>query len=141
MKKNITSRYHELINKNDRTKEENRELETLKKVAHINGLITAMNNAVATDKDNINLVDYTDTCNGLYRVQVKINGKLKTVARLKFSKKDVYILVRETTARVINKEYEIINYNLPAGFHIDNTNDLFNTLIAITNYHITEQTA
>jgi hypothetical protein len=122
----------------DRTKEENRELETLKKLSHMNGLLQAIYNLSL--QDNINILEY-DSCDTLYRVQVKINDRFKTVARLKISKKDIYILIRETTARAINKEYEIINYNLPAGFHETTATDTYNALKAICDYHIANQTA
>lgn len=131
-------RYHELINKENRTKEENRELETLKKEAKRNGFKQVIRNIEKLD--NVNVL-YYDNVDGLYRIQTKINGKDKTIARIKVAKKDVYILIRETTARALNKAYEIINYNLPAGYHVTTTNDLYNDIKAVIKYHSTQQTA
>lgn len=131
-------RYHELINKENRTKEENRELETLKKEAKRNGFKQVIRNIEKID--NVNVL-YYDSVDGLYRIQTKINGKDKTIARIKVAKKDVYILIRETTARALNKAYEIINYNLPAGYHVNTANDLYNDIKAVIEYHSTQQTA
>lgn len=134
----MTKRYHELINKTDLTKEEKRELEQLKKLAHKNGFEQAIKNIAKLE--NVNILSY-NTVDGLYRIQTKINGKDKSIARVKIAKKDVYILIRETTARAINKEYEIINYNLPAGFHETTATDLYNVLVDIIEYHNKTQTA
>lgn len=131
-------RYHDLINKQDRTKEENRELETLKKEAKRNGFKQVIRNIEKLE--NVNVL-YYDSVDGLYRIQTKINGKDKTIARIKVAKKDVYILIRETTARALNKAYEIINYNLPAGYHVNTANDLYNDIKAVIEYHSTQQTA
>ena len=131
-------RYHELINKENRTKEENRELETLKKEAKRNGFKQVIRNIEKLE--NVNVL-YYDSVDGLYRIQTKINGKDKTIARIKVAKKDVYILIRETTARALNKAYEIINYNLPAGYHVNTANDLYNDIKAVIEYHSTQQTA
>lgn len=141
MKNNIMSnemskRYHELINKTERTKEENRELETLKKIAKMQSVISALDNL--NKSENINILEY-DSTSGLFRIQVKIADKYKTVARIKIAKRDTYILVRESTAKELKKNYEIINYNLPAGYHI--TKDFYNEFKLITDYHIKTQTA
>ena len=136
MTKNI-DRYHALINKENRTKEENRELETLKKEAHREGLHQAIKQLERLEAVN---VLYYENVAGLYRIQTYINNKLKTVARVKIAKKDAYILIRETTARELGKNYEIINYNLPAGYHVDGATDLYNDLKAIVEYHIATQT-
>lgn len=69
-----------------------------------------------------NLVSYTDRIAGLYRLQITINGKLKTIARVKLQR-DVYILVREKVAQELNWDYDLINYNLPAGTHFQYTED------------------
>lgn len=132
----MTNRYHELINKTDRTKEENRELEQLKKQAKFNGYIRAIESIAKLDK--VNILSY-DSVNGLYRLQIDINGRYKTIARIKIAKRDVYILVRETTAKELKKTYEIINYNLPAGYHVEK--DLYNELKQIVTYHQQTQTA
>ena len=134
----MTKRYHELINKENRTKEENRELETLKKLAKKNGFEQAVKNIARLE--NVNILSY-DTVDGLYRIQTKINGKDKSIARIKIAKKDTYILIRESTARAINKDYEIINYNLPAGFHETTASALYETLKAVIEYHNKMQTA
>lgn len=131
-------RYHDLINKQDRTKEENRELETLKKEAKRNGFKQVIRNIEKID--DVNVLHY-DSVDGLYRIQTKINGKDKTIARIKVAKKDVYILIRESTARALNKAYEIINYNLPAGYHVNTAQDLYNDIKAVIEYHSTQQTA
>ena len=131
-------RYHELINKENRTKEENRELETLKKEAKRNGFKQVIRNIEKLE--NVNVL-YYDSVDGLYRIQTKINGKDKTIARIKVAKKDVYILIRETTARALNKAYEIINYNLPAGYHVNTAQDLYHDIKAVIEYHSTQQTA
>lgn len=139
MTKEMCREYHDLTNKTDRTKEENRRLNVLCKLSHSNGL----NNTVLSlnDIDGVNILTY-DTVTGLYRVQTTINGKLKTIARVKVAKNDAYILVRESTAVALGiKDYEIINYNLPAGYHINNTTELYNNLIAVIDYHNKVQTA
>ena len=79
-------------------------------------------------KEDRGIIDYNDTMHGLYRLQATINGKLKTVCRIK-AQRDVYALVRENVARALgytentdgtpNKtQYALINYNLPAGIHV-----------------------
>lgn len=137
MTNEMSKRYHELIMKlNDRTKEENRELETLKKIAKMQGVISALDNL--NKLENVNILEY-DSTPGLFRIQVKISDKYKTIARIKIAKRDTYILVRETTAKNLNKPYEIINYNLPAGYHI--TKDFYNEFKLIVDYHIKTQTA
>ena len=139
MTNEMTKEYHTLINKTDRTKEENRRLNVLSKLSHSNGL----NNTVLSlnNLNNINILTY-DSVTGLYRVQTTINNKLKTVARVKVAKNDAYVLVRESTAVAIGiKDYEIINYNLPAGYHINNTTALYKNLIAVIEYHNKTQTA
>lgn len=139
MTKEMCKEYHDLINKTDRTKEENRRLNVLCKLSHSNGL----NNTVLSlnDVDGVNVLTY-DSVTGLYRVQTTINGKLKTIARVKVAKNDAYILVRESTAVAIGiKDYEIINYNLPAGYHISNTTALYNNLLDVIEYHNKVQTA
>lgn len=131
-------RYHDLINKTDLTKEEKRELATLTKLAHKEGFKRAIENI--SKLEGVNILSY-DTVDGLYRIQTKINGKDKSIARIKIAKKDVYILIRETTAKELNKDYEIINYNLPAGYHVATAKDLYNDLQEIINYHNEKQTA
>lgn len=139
-----SSRYFELINKTDRTKEENRELELLKHECEAHGVIIALDNIIKNTVDEngnptAGVLEY-DNCNGLYRLQARINGKLKTIARIKVAKRDLYILVRETTARALNENYELINYNLPAGYHKP-LSDAYKALRAIYDYHYTAQTA
>lgn len=129
--------YFVLTNKTDRTKEEDRQLETLKKRAKINGAILGVENIEKLE--NVNVL-YYDKVPGLYRIQAKISGKYKTVARVKLSRKDVYVLTRETTAKALNKDYEIINYNLPAGFFVD-LEKLYTELVAVVNYHLENQVA
>lgn len=137
MTNEMSKRYHELIMKlNDRTKEENRELETLKKIAKMQGVISALDNL--NKLENVNILEY-DSTPGLFRIQVKISDKYKTIARIKIAKRDTYILIRETTAKELKKNYEIINYNLPAGYHI--TKDFYNEFKLIADYHIKTQTA
>lgn len=137
MTNTMIDRYHNLINQEALTKEEKRELETLKKLAHQEGLHTAIRQLERLEE--VNILSYENVA-GLYRVQTYINDKLKTVARVKIAKKDAYILIRETTARELNKDYEIINYNLPAGYHVDGATDLYNDLKAIVEYHVETQT-
>ena len=72
--------------------------------------------ARVTKKPGRGMIDYSDTMPGLYRVQCTINGKLKTVARVK-AQRDVYVLVREAVAQDLKYDYLLINYNLPAGVH------------------------
>lgn len=136
MTNEMTREYHNLINQEVRTKEENRRLETLKKIAKMQGYTVALDSIAKLDK--VNILEY-DSVQGLYRLQLEINGRYKTIARIKIAKRDVYILVRETTAREIGKEYEIINYNLPAGYHVEN--DLYNELLKIVEYHNSIQAA
>ena len=73
-----------------------------------------------TTPENRNLIDYSDRIAGLYRLQVIIDGKMKTIARVKLQQ-DVYILVRENVAKELQFDYDLINYNLPAGTHFDYT--------------------
>lgn len=139
MTNEMTKEYHDLISKVDRTKEENRRLNVLCKLSHSNGL----NNTVLSlnNLDGVNILTY-DRAIGLYRVQTTIKGKLKTIARVKVAKNDAYILVRESTAVAIGiKDYEIINYNLPAGYHISNTTALHKNLLDVIEYHNKIQTA
>lgn len=139
MTNEMCKEYHDLINKTDRTKEENRRLNVLSKLSHSNGLnstVLALNNL-----DGVNILTY-DSVTGLYRVQTTINGKLKTIARVKVAKNDAYILIRESTAVAIGiSDYEIINYNLPCGYHISNTTALYKNLLAVIEYHNKVQTA
>lgn len=132
----LSNEYHTLTQNQDKTKEEARRLEVLKKLAKCQGYIVALNNL--SQLDNVNILEY-DNVPGLYRIQTMINGRFKTVARVKIAKRDVYILVRESTAKDLGKEYEIINYNLPAGYHVDQ--DLYNELVNIVNYHQEKQSA
>lgn len=74
--------------------------------------------ATITDKENRGIIDYSDTMPGLYRLQFVINGKLKTIARVKLQR-DIYILVRENVAELLGVDYDLINYNLPAGYHVE----------------------
>lgn len=66
--------------------------------------------------ENRDLIDYSDRVAGLYRLQARIDGKIKTIARVKLQQ-DVYILVRENVAKELGFDYDLINYNLPAGTH------------------------
>ncbi len=138
-------RYFELINKTDRTKEEARELEQLKHEAEAHSVIIALDNIVANTVDadghaTANILEY-ENCAGLYRLQARINGKMKTIARIKVAKRDVYILVRESTARALNiNDYEIINYNLPAGYH-RSLKEAYNELYRVYEHHFKAQTA
>lgn len=132
-------RYHELLEKGtNRTKEENRELNQIIKDNHKRGLNRVIDNI--EELEGVTILRYP-TVEGLYRIQCAINNKVKTIARVKIAKKDAYILIRETTARDLGKDYEIINYNLPAGYHIEKANDLYNNLVDVINYHIENQTA
>ena len=90
-------------------------------------------------KNGYNVLTY-DNCNGLYRLQVEINGRFKTIARIK-AQKDIYILIRESTAIDNNIAYELINYNLPAGFHVgyDYIREVTPILDKICKYHIEKQ--
>ena len=134
--------YAQLIIKPERTKEENRRLETLKHLSAMNGAVVGIDNLLDITIDNnhiVNVLDYPNV-SGLYRIQVLINGRMKTVARIKVGKKDAYILVRESTAKKLNKDYEIINYNLPAGYYVP-LNQTYKELRNVIEYHYTEQTA
>lgn len=135
--------YHDLITKQDRTKEEARRLEVIKHQSTCNGLVRALENLSKITNEAgeniVNILEY-DNVSGLYRIQVVIKGKLKTIARIKVGKKDCYVLVRETTAKDLNKSYELINYNLPAGYYIQ-LNDAYNELKKIVEYHYSRQTA
>ena len=136
MNNEMCKEYHDLTNKTDRTKEENRRLEVLKKIAKMQGYTIALDSIAKLDK--VNILEY-DNVPGLYRIQIDINGRYKTIARVKIAKRDAYILVRETTAKELKKDYEIINYNLPAGYHIEH--NLYNELFELVNYHKERQTA
>ena len=80
-------------------------------------------------KETRGIIDYNDTMHGLYRLQATINGKLKTVCRIK-AQRDIYALVREEVAQEMGfteapdgktaspEQYALINYNLPAGIHV-----------------------
>lgn len=132
-------RYHELLEKGtDKTKEENRELNQIIKDNHKRGLNKVIDSI--EELENVSVLRYP-TVEGLYRIQCVINNKVKTIARVKIAKKDAYILIRETTARELKKDYEIINYNLPAGYHVEKAGDLYNDLVDIINYHTENQTA
>lgn len=142
MKENECVEYAKLLIKTERTKEENRRLETLKHLSTMNGAVVGIDNLLNItfgDKHVVNVLDYPNV-SGLYRVQVLIKGKMKTVARVKIGKKDAYILVRESTAKKLNKAYEIINYNLPAGYYVP-LNQTYKELRKVIEYHYTEQTA
>ena len=73
-----------------------------------------------TTGENRDLIDYSDRVAGLYRLQARIDGKMKTIARVKLQQ-DVYILVRENVAKELDFDYDLINYNLPAGTHLEYT--------------------
>lgn len=73
-----------------------------------------------TAGEDRDLIDYSDRIAGLYRLQARIDGKMKTIARVKLQQ-DVYILVRENVAKGLEWDYDLINYNLPAGTHFDYT--------------------
>ena len=95
------------------------------KAARITNIKMYLENLVAkygvdddTNKPLLNIIDYTEKTSGLYRLQLLINGKYKTIARIK-AQKDIYILIKEDTANACNIQYEKILYNLPAGFHTD----------------------
>lgn len=137
-------RYFTLIRKTDKTKEELRELEVLKHLAAQNAVIIAIDNLIkntvdADGKPTAGVLEY-DNCPNLYRLQARINGKMKTIARIKVAKRDFYILVRETTARAINENYELINYNLPAGYH-KLLEESYKAIKAVFDYHYKMQTA
>ena len=142
-----TREYHELINKTDRTKEENRKLETLKKLAQLNSIKVILtnlvnNNEIQTDNETksiVNILEY-ENLPSMYRIQVLINNKYKTVARIKASKRDIHIAIRESTARELNKNYVIVNYNLPAQYHIT-YKEAYNHFNDIIKYHYEIQTA
>lgn len=133
-----------LERKSDRTKEENRRLETLKHYRAMNGAVVALASLEKNMKDDdgnniVTILEYPNV-SGLYRIQVRINGKMKTVARIKIGKKDVYVLVRESTAKALKKKYEIINYNLPAGYYVDFTK-AYKEFTKVVEYHFKHQTA
>ena len=138
-------RYYTLIKKSDRTKEENRELCVLANTALQFSVINAIDNLIknTVDEDGnttAGVLEY-DNCQNLYRLQCRINGKMKTIARIKVAKRDFYILVRESTARAIGaNDYELINYNLPAGYHRD-LKDAYKELYKVYEYHYKMQTA
>lgn len=136
-----STRYHELIQMADRTKEQNRELEQLKKLAKYNTIKIALENLLNLKDNDTNIVNVLEYENmpGMYRIQTLIKGKFKTVARVKASYRDIHIAIRETTARELNKEYVIVNYNLPAQFHIEHK-DAYNFFKQIIEYHYNEQT-
>jgi len=73
-----------------------------------------------TAGENRDLIDYSDRVAGLYRLQARIDGKMKAIARVKLQR-DVYILVRENVAKELQFDYDLINYNLPAGTHFEYT--------------------
>lgn len=73
-----------------------------------------------TAPENRDIIDYSDRIAGLYRLQARIDGKMKTIARVKLQQ-DVYILVRENVAKELDFDYDLINYNLPAGTHFEYT--------------------
>lgn len=135
--------YHNLITKQDKTKEEARRLEVIKHQSICNGLVRALENLSKLTNEAgeniVNILEY-DNVTGLYRIQVVIKGKLKTIARIKVGKRDCYVLVRETTAKELNKSYELINYNLPAGYYIQLA-DAFKEFRQIVEYHYSKQTA
>lgn len=123
-------KYHELLtrkaNKEELAKEELREIETLKKLAQLNSIKNILANLVNqntitiddTEKSIVNILEY-ENMPSVYRIQVLINNRYKTVARIKASKRDIHIAIRETTAKAMNTNYVIVNYNLPAQYHID----------------------
>ena len=140
-------RYFELINKVDKSKEEARELEMLKKASKLNTIKVAlenlMNNSIVTinneEVQTVNILEY-ENMPSMYRIQVLVNNKFKTVARVKASYKDIHVAIRETTAREIHPQYVIVNYNLPAQYHIK-LEEAYKHFKAITDYHYKNQTA
>ena len=80
----------------------------------------------ASPDNGRDVVDYSDTMPGLYRLYARINGKRKCFARIK-AQRDVYVLVREEVAKAAGYKkdspggYALITYNLPAGIHVDYT--------------------
>ena len=142
--------YHELINKTDRTKEDIYNLNKLIKLAKLNsikGILTNLvnNNIEETEEETeankriVNILEY-DNMPSMYRIQVLIKGKYKTVARIKASYKDIHIAIREETARQLDKKYVIVNYNLPAQFHIE-YKEAYKLFSDIVEYHYNTQTA
>ena len=95
-----------------------------------------------TNEENRGIIDYSDRIAGLYRLQAVIDGKVKTIARVKLQR-DVYILVRENVALALGEEYDLINYNLPAGMHIDydNAREVVERLYDLFENHYDELTA
>ena len=143
MSRNEADRYHELMLMNDRTKEQNRELEMLKKTAKLNSIKIALENLMKLENNEgkpiVNVLEY-ENMPSMYRIQVLINNKYKTVARVKACYKDIHVAIRETTARELGKSYVIVNYNLPAQYHIA-LNEAYNHFKAIVDYHYKVQTA
>lgn len=89
---------------------------------------------VVCKKKNRDFVSY-DNVAGLYRlytIDTKTN-KRKCIARIKLQK-DIYVLIREQLAKALNYDYDLINYNLPAGIHFEHTEikdrltEIYNTI-------------
>lgn len=146
MSANECLEYHNILMKDesDRTKEDIYNLNKLVKASHRNGLKVALvnlvNNSMFDDTvSKVNILEY-ENMPSMYRIQVLIKGKYKTVARIKASFKDVHVAIREETAKAINKDYVIVNYNLPAQFNVSH-NEIYKVLESVVNYHYNEQKA